>query len=94
MLSETARQTLTVREQAVLTEAAAYAISANDHLVLSKEAQALAAAEELGGDESTVIFGEFFEPIAQVLRSSDRYNSIWNWEQHLEVQQLSIKEES
>ena len=94
MLSETARQTLTAREQAVLTEAAAYAIAANDRLVLSGEAQAIAAAEKLGGDESTVIFGEFFEPIAQVLRSLDRYNSIWNWEQHLEVQQLSIREES
>lgn len=91
MLSEAVRQQLTPRERAILTEAAAYAIAQNDQLVLQAEEKALLAAEALGGDEATVIFGEFFEPTEQILRASERYNSIWNWEQHLAVQQLTIK---
>ena len=93
MLSEASRETLTEKQQAVLIEAAAYALAYNDQLVLSAEERALEAAQALGGDQTSVIFGEFLEPVQEILQGIERYNSIWNWEQHLEVQQLSIQNE-
>lgn len=91
MLSQGTRESLTERQRAVLAEAAAYAVACNDQLVLASEERAFAAARSIGGDLTPVIFGEFIEPAQKILQGIDRYNSIWNWEQHLEVQQLSLQ---
>ncbi len=91
MLSQQAKQTLTDREQAILTEAAAFAVAKNDSLVLASEQAALAAAEALGGDLIPVIYGEFFKPTERIIRASARYGALWDWEQYLEIQQIATK---
>lgn len=91
MLSQNAKQTLSTRDLAVLTEAAAFAISENDRLVLEAEQAAYDTVQELGGDLVPIIYGEFFAPTAQVLRASSRYGALWDWEQYAEVQEIATK---
>ena len=90
VLSQSVRESLGAFEQSVLTEAAAYAIAANDDLVLEQEAQGLAHVERLGARFSVPNYGEFSEAADQVLRASARYGVLWDWEQHLEIRNLAV----
>ncbi|MFV0497832.1 MAG: hypothetical protein ACK5L0_06685 [Candidatus Fimivivens sp.] len=89
VLSQPAKESLTDFEQAVLTEAVAYAIAANDALVLQQEQKGFDYMEGLGARFSVPNYGEFSDAADKALRESIRYQSLWNWEQHIEIRNLA-----
>ena len=90
VLSQPAKESLSAFEQAVLTEATAYAVATNDELVLQQEAEGFAHVESLGAQFSVPNYGEFSEAADKALRASVRYQSLWDWEQHVEIRNLAV----
>lgn len=90
VLSQQAKESLSAYEQAVLTEATAYAIATNDDLVLQREQKGFDHVESLGAQISVPNYGEFSEAADKVLRASVRYQSLWDWDQHIEIRNLAI----
>lgn len=90
MLSQTAKESLNAFEQAVLTEAVAYAVAANDDLVLQQEEEGFEYVEGLGAQFSVPNYGEFSEAADKALRASVRYQSLWDWDQHMEIRNLAV----
>ena len=90
VLSQAAKESLSTFEQAVLTEATAYAIAANDELILQREAEGFAHVESLGAQFSVPNYGEFSEAADKALRASVRYQSLWDWDQHVEIRNLAV----
>lgn len=90
VLSQTAKADLSSFEQAVITEATAYAIAKNDKMVLAQEEENLDYIEERGAQVVAPNHGEFSEAADKVLRDSIHYGSLWDWEQHVEIRKLAI----
>ncbi|WMJ84425.1 hypothetical protein ACS3UN_07260 [Oscillospiraceae bacterium LTW-04] len=89
VLSQPAKELLTSFEQAVLTEAVAYSIAANDELVLQQEQRGFDYVKGLGAEISVPNYGEFSEAADKALRASIRYQSLWDWDQHIEIRNLA-----
>lgn len=90
VLSQTAKESLSSYEQAVLTEAVAYAIATNDQLVLQQEAKGFEHVKSLGAQFSVPNYGEFSEAADAALHASVRYQSLWDWDQHVEIRNLAL----
>ncbi len=90
VLSQQAKESLSAAEQAVLTEATAYAIATNDDLVLQQEQKGLDHVKSLGAQMSVPNYGEFSEAADKALRASVRYQSLWDWDQHVEIRNLAV----
>lgn len=90
VLSQTAKESLSAFEQAVITEATAYAVATNDELVLQRETEGFAHIESLGAQISAPNYGEFSEVADKALRASVRYQSLWDWDQHIEIRNLAV----
>lgn len=90
VLSQPAKESLSAFEQAVITEATAYAVATNDELVLQREAEGFAHIEKLGVQFSAPNYGEFSEAADRALHASVRYQSIWDWDQHVEIRNLAV----
>lgn len=78
-------------EQAVLTEAVAFAIAENDERVLELERKGRNLAEEAGGQVLVHNRSEFWEVTEQILRNSARYNALWDWEQYVQLRSLAMQ---
>lgn len=90
MLSQPAKEALSSYEQAVLAEAAAYAIAKNDELVLQQEEKGMTVLRDLGAQIISPNYGEFSEAADKALRASARYSNLWDWDQHVEVRKLAV----
>lgn len=90
VLSQPAKESMSAFEQAVLTEAIAYSIAANDELVLQQEQQGFDYLKSLGAQISVPNYGEFSEATDKALRASIRYQSLWDWDQHVEIRELAV----
>ena len=90
MLSHSVKESLSPFEQAVLTEAAAFALAKNDALVLAQEEKGIAAMRAKGAQVVSPNYGEFSEAADKALRASARYGSLWDWAQHVEVRRLAM----
>ena len=90
VLSQTAKESLSAFEQAVLTEAVAYAIATNDELVLQQEQKGFDHIRSQGAQISAPNYGEFSEAADKALHASVRYQSLWDWDQHVEIRNLAV----
>lgn len=90
MLSQTAKEALSDYEQAVITEAIAYAIAKNDNILLTAEEKSLEEAIEMGGVITAPNYSDFSYEAARVLRNSVKNGSIWDWQLYDEVQGLAF----
>lgn len=92
MLSEQARGQLSDFEQAVITEATAYAVAKNDGLVLEEEERNFDKAKERGGMIIAPSYNEFITDTANAIKASAKYGSLWEWDQYDEVRNLALKQ--
>ncbi|MEG1773317.1 MAG: hypothetical protein RR320_00530 [Oscillospiraceae bacterium] len=88
MLSNHPTQPLTEWERAVITEAVAYAIAANDHAVLAAEQAGLEHMKELGCSFYAPNHSEFCEATDKILTANAKFNNLWDWELHALVRKL------
>lgn len=91
MLSQSAREQLDSYQNAVLTEAAAYAIAKNDSMVLEREQAGLDAIKARGAEIVAPAYGEFNESAMNAIKKSAKYGSLWEWDQYSEVRNLALK---
>lgn len=92
MLSQDTKEILTERQLAVLSEAAAYALAANDEYVLSLEKDGEEYLDELGASFTSINYGEFCAAVDEALHQSIHYNVFWNWQQHDVVRNLALSQ--
>lgn len=90
VLSQPTKESLSAFEQAVLTEAVAYSIAANDALVLQQEQEGFDYLKSLGAQISVPNYGEFSVAADKALHASIRYQSLWDWDQHVEIRDLAV----
>lgn len=89
MLSGTTEERLTEEQMAVLTEAAAYSIAANDRAVLELEEKGFDYIVSLGCQSGTVNYLNFSDRADDILGGSARYANLWDWENHRLVKNLT-----
>jgi len=89
MLSAEAEVSLSAWEQAVLTEAAAAALAANDTAVTAREAAAFEYAESLGVAVYEIDYDAFCEQADEAFLSAVRYRNLWDWDLHSNVRDFA-----
>ncbi len=89
MLSVNAARDLSEFEQAVLTEATAYAIAKNDDTVLEAELKGYNHLSELGCQIFYLNYNDFAEAATEILKNSPKYYNLWDWQLHEELRLLT-----
>lgn len=89
MLSSTTEQQLNREQMAVLYEAAAYSIAANDRAVRQEEEDGFGHIESLGCQSGSVNYSSFTDRADEILEASARYSNLWDWENHRAVKNLT-----
>ena len=89
LLSDTARDSLTEFEYAVLREAAAYGLAENDGAILAEEQEAMEYASALGVEVYPIRYDDFCERADIAFLGAVRYRNLWDWETHDAVRLLA-----
>jgi TRAP-type C4-dicarboxylate transport system substrate-binding protein len=90
MISDSTLASLDDFEQAVLTEASAYAIAANDTAVREEEEKALSYLDTLEIPLYEIRYSDFSAQADTAFQNEVRYRNLWDWQLHSELRSLAL----